>query len=236
MSQQNDANEPLYKQLEETLRQDIENGVYRKGERFPTELELSERYNVSRITVRNALKELTKENLLVRYRRRGTFVMGDKMQRTITRFSSFSDVCREQGIQPGAKVIKSLIEHATAADIDELGLPEDAHIIVIERIRYADGVPVSLEIDRFPLEYSFLLDLDLNNCSLYDLLKERGITMANSTKIIELTFASYEMAHYLGVKDGYPLISIKGVVSDSEGNKVHRGLQFIVGDKFKLIV
>lgn len=237
MASGHEATEPLYKQLAETLRQEIEGGKYKKGERFPTEFELSDKHGVSRITVRSALNELSRENYLVRYRRRGTFVTGEKLQRSIAKLSSFSDMCREQGRTPGAKVIKSVYEKATARDQEELGLEPGARVVVIERIRYADKVPVSVEISRFSDQYAFLLDENLNDTSLYEQLKAHcGISLVSSNKTIELMFASYELAQYLGLADGYPLISIGSVVSDLEGHKVHRSRQYIVGDKFKLII
>ena len=76
-----DNTKPLYMQLYSTLKDDIENGVYKAGERIPTELELSEKYGVSRITLRNALERLTRDNYLVRYRGRGTFVKSIKYER-----------------------------------------------------------------------------------------------------------------------------------------------------------
>jgi len=228
---------PLYKQLTDMLRRDIEEGKFKKGEKIPTELELSKLYNVSRITVRNALEELSKENLLIRKQGKGTFVNTEKLSRGISGLQSFSDMCRETGCKPGAKVIKCVIEDANEKDMEVLELGGNSKVIIIERIRYADDVPVALEISRFPERFSFLLDEDLNDSSMFSILsKKYHIEFTNARKTIELVFATYEMARYLSVSQGYPLLSITSVSNDNTGVPSHRSMQFIVGDKFKFIV
>ncbi|WHH60110.1 GntR family transcriptional regulator [Petroclostridium sp. X23] len=228
---------PLYKQLKDILAKAIENGVFKAGERIPTELHLSKTYNVSRITVRNALEELTRDNYLVRKQGKGTFVSTEKLQRSVNGMRSFTEMCRDWNCKPGAKVIKSVIEDANDIDTAELDLELGAKIIVIERIRYADSIPVSLDSHRFPEQFSYLLHEDLNNCSLFELLRNKyNVIFDRSDKTIEIVFASYELAKYLNVSKGYPLLCISSIPRDINGAKTHRSKQFIVGDKFKLIV
>jgi len=228
---------PLYKQLTDLLRRDIEEGKFKKGQKIPTEVELSKLYNVSRITVRNALEELAKENLLIRKQGKGTFVNIEKLSRGISGIQSFTEMCREIGCTPGAKVIKCVIEDANEKDIELLELEHNSKIIVIERIRYADNVPVALEVSRLPERFSFMLDEDLNDTSMFTILSEKhNIAFINPRKTIELVFATYEMSRYLNLSQGYPLLSITGVSNDREGVPSHRFMQFIVADKIKFIV
>ncbi|OLS35425.1 GntR family transcriptional regulator [Bacillus sp. MRMR6] len=228
---------PLYKQLTDIFRKDIEEGKFKKGEKIPTEVELSKLYNVSRVTVRNALEELAKENLLIRKQGKGTFVNTKKLSRGIHGLQSFSDMCREIGCKPGAKVIKCIIEDANHKDIEVLQLEPGSKIIVIERIRYADDVPVALEVSRLPERFTFLLNEDLNDTSMFSILSEKyGIVFMDTRKTIELVFATYEMSRYLNLSQGYPLLSISAVSTDKEGVPSHRSMQFIVGDKFQFII
>lgn len=228
---------PLYKQLIDLLRMDIEEGKFKKGEKIPTETELSKLYNVSRITVRNALEELAKENLLIRKQGKGTFVNTEKLSRGIQGLQSFSDMCHEIGRKPGAKVIKCIIEDANDRDIEILELEPNSKIIVIERIRYADNVPVALEISRLPERFTFLLEEDLNDTSMFSILSEKyDVFFMNTRKTIELVYATYEMSRYLNISQGHPLLSISAVSNDKEGVPSHRSMQFIVADKFKFVV
>ncbi|HCX50780.1 MAG TPA: GntR family transcriptional regulator [Bacillus sp. (in: Bacteria)] len=228
---------PLYKQLTDILRKDIEDGKFKKGEKIPTEIELSRLYGVSRITVRTALEELAKENLLIRKQGKGTFVNTDKFSRGINGLQSFTDMCREIGKKAGAKVIKCIIEDANDKDIEVLELEPHSKIIVIERIRYADDIPVALEVSRLPERFTFLLDEDLNDTSMFSILSEKyQIAFMNTRKTIELVFATYEMSRYLNVSQGHPLLSISSVSSDRDEIPSHRSMQFIVADKFKFII
>lgn len=228
---------PLYVKLTNQLRKDIENGNYQKGEKIPTEQELCKIYNVSRITVRNALKALSKERLLVRLQGKGTYVANEKFKRDISRSSSFTQICLETGQIPGAKVVKCIIEDANPLDIKELNLKPDDKVIALERIRYANNIPVAFEISRFPESFSFLLQEELNNSSLINVLtKKHNIILGYCTKCIELVYASYELSHYLEINEGYPLISIISLTCDSENKPIHRSLQYVVGDKFKFYI
>ncbi len=113
---------PLYQQLSAIIGQDIERGVYKAGDKLPTEQELREKYAVSRVTVRGALAELTKRSLLLRRRGKGTFVSTEKFKKSIVGVRSFSDLCAELGCRPGAKVLKCVIEPATGEDKEALRL------------------------------------------------------------------------------------------------------------------
>ncbi len=228
---------PLYQQLAELIKEDIHTGRYKQGQKLPTELELCDLYHVSRNTVRGALQQLEKENLLLRQQGKGTFVSKKKYNHHIVPARSFTDMCREIGCTPGAKVIKSVIKDPEEEDIAFLDLRPDAKIIAIERIRYTDGVPVELEISHFPESFSYLLDEDLNHCSMLKLLREKyGVWFTKSRISLEVTFASYEMSHYLSVQRDYPLLLIGSELSDQNGMPGCRCVQYVVGDKFKMIL
>ena len=228
---------PLYQQLVELLKEEIHVGRYKQGQKLPTELELCKLYHVSRNTVRSALQQLEKENLLLRQQGKGTFVSKKKYNHHIVPARSFTDMCREIGCKPDAKVIKSVIKDPSEADVVFLDLRPEAKIIAIERIRYTDGVPVELEFSHCPESFSFLLDEDLNHCSMLELLREKyGIWFTKSRISLEVTFASYEMSHYLSVQKDYPLLLINSELSDQNGMPSCRCVQYVVGDKFKMIL
>ena len=92
---------PLYKQLMQKLRADIQSGVYPVHSRIPSEQELCETYQVSRVTVRKALSELTQEGLLKRHQGKGTFVGIPRIQKDLRNVNSFHDACRMMGCTPG---------------------------------------------------------------------------------------------------------------------------------------
>ncbi|MBT2287653.1 GntR family transcriptional regulator [Paenibacillus albidus] len=228
---------PLYKQLQEKILDSILNGTFKPGDKLPTELELSENNQVSRVTVRAALDSLTTEGYLVRIPGKGTFITKDKIKKNVAETIGFSATCKLQNKIPGARVIKCVIEDATLSDQDHLGLKPGDKIINIERIRYADNVPISVEYSRFPSSYSFLLKEELNDQSLYEILKNKyKVTFGLSRKYIVMEYASFDVATYLGIEEGHPLLSIRSTVCSPDGQKIHRSKQLILGDKFELIV
>ena len=107
---------PLYQQLAELLKEEIHAGRYKQGQKLPTELELCKLYHVSRNTVRGALQQLEKENLLLRQQGKGTFVSKKKYNHHIVPARSFTDMCREIGCEPGAKVIQSGVKDRCEAE------------------------------------------------------------------------------------------------------------------------
>ena len=226
MSLDNTISTPLFQQLAATLRAAIDAGEYPPGSRLPTENELCERYSVSRVTVRKALDELSQGEFLVR-----------KIQRKLDGVLSYTNMCHMMGYQPGAKTIKIALEQPTEEERGQLGLKKDEQMLVVERLRLADGRPMLLETSKFPESFFFLFNADLTNTSLYETIrKETGIVFTRSDKVLEIVFANHQEAKYLDVVKGYPLLSIKSVVHDKSGENCYLSRQLCIADKFKLMV
>lgn len=237
MSLDNTSSTPLFQQLATELRAAIDTGEYPPGSRLPTENELCERYSVSRVTVRKALDELSRGEFLVRKPGKGTFVAEKKIQRKLDGVLSFTNMCKMMGYQPGAKTVKIALEQPTEDEREQLGLKKDEQMLVVERLRLADGRPVLLETSKFQESYFFLFNKDLNNTSMYEeIRKETGIVFTHSEKILEIVFANHQEAKYLDVAKGYPLLSIKSVVQDASGENYYLSRQLCIADKFKLMV
>lgn len=228
---------PLYGQLAEVLQQEINAGIYPAGAQLPTEQELGARYKVSRVTVRKALEILTEGGYLNRRPGKGTFVTERKMTRGLNEVLSFSQICRMQGIHPGARTLKMALEHPTETEAEQLSLSPGEKIFVIRRLRLADGRPVVIETSKFRESFFFLLEEDLNDTSLYEIINRKtGVEFVRSTKTLEIVFAGEEDARYLGVTRGYPLLSVSGVAMDASGENAELSQQLCLGDRFKFII
>lgn len=228
---------PMYKQLKEIIKRNIDNGTYARGQKIPTEIELQDIYHISRITIRKALQELTDEKILERRRGKGTFVSDVKLERSITKRMSFTETCEAQGFVPGGRILKNIIEEPTEQEKKDLMLEQGEKIIAIDRVRYANYVPVSLEVNHFTEKYSFLLNEDLNDCSLFKLLETKyHIVFQNPIKVLELVFSDYEMSKYLEIPLRTPLLLISSVIRNQRGEPAFYCKQYIVGTKFKFFV
>ena len=232
-----DAITPLYVQLMEELETSIRNGVYKPGDKIMTEAEMAKEYGVSLITVRKAVGSLLEKGLVVRKQGKGTFVTKPKYSRNMKKLQSFTEMCEQMGVKPGAQVLENRLIMADKKVADRLGIEPGSNVVYISRLRLADGEPVQVEKSYFPLKYAFLLEEDLNNGSMFECLKEKaGAKVASSEKMIELCRATAEEAALMDVKKGDYLLFVKSTAYDENGEPMYAGIQLINGDRFSLYV
>ena len=232
-----DAITPLYVQLMEELETSIRNGVYKPGDKIMTEAEMAREYGVSLITVRKAVGSLMEKGLVVRTQGKGTFVTKPKYSRNMKKLQSFTEMCEQMGVKPGARVLENRLIAADKKVADRLGIEPGSNVVYISRLRLADGEPVQVEKSYFPLKYAFLLEEDLNDGSMFECLKEKaGAKVASSEKMIELCRATAEEAALMDVKKGDYLLFVKSTAYDENGEPMYAGIQLINGDRFSLYV
>lgn len=165
---------PLYCQLAEAIEEKINNGTWKKGEKIPSERELSLIYNMSRITVRNAIDELSRQGKLEKIQGKGTFVLSKSIVQNLGNVYSFSKEMEKQGKISSTKLIHREIIKADLKLAEHLGIEENDQVIYLERLRCADeSVPIMIEKTYFPLDrYGFVLNIDLERKSLYKSLEK----------------------------------------------------------------
>lgn len=225
-----DSASPLYRQLMQRIRADIASGVYAVHSRIPSEAELSQAYQVSRVTVRKALAELTSEGLLRRKQGKGTFVCAPRLKSNLREVTSFHEACLMIGCTPNTKVISAQVVRAEEDVREELALTED-RVVEIIRVRMADGEVVMLETNRFSMQHEDLLHADLTG-SLYHLLSNQGIEAASGVHEISLCYATAQQAKLLGVEPGAALLQLDQLIFDQHGLPLHTSHQVIRGDRF----
>ena len=232
-----DAITPLYVQLMDELEASIRNGVYKPGDKIMTETEMAKEYGVSLITVRKAVGSLMEKGLVVRKQGKGTFVTKPKYSRNMKKLQSFTEMCEQMGVKPGARVLENRLIAADKKVADRLGIEPGSNVVYISRLRLVDGEPVQVEKSYFPLKYAFLLEEDLNDGSMFECLKETaGAKVASSEKMIELCRATAEEAALMDVKKGDYLLFVKSTAYDENGEPMYAGIQLINGDRFSLYV
>ena len=222
---------PLYHQLMQRIRGDIERGVYPTGSRIPPEHELEKLYQVSRVTVRRALSELTSEGLLERKQGKGTFVATPRGGLPLKNLHSFHDSCKLNRVKPSIDVIHVRETEAGAEAAEGLNISRGSRVLEILRVCRADGVPVVLERNHFSMAYAWLQDQDLSG-SLYNILREYGVEPKPALHDVSLRFADRDEAELLETEEGTPLICLHEVIYDQRGRPLHTNIQLIRGERF----
>lgn len=232
-----DAMTPLYVQLMAEIEKEIQQGIYKPGDKIMTESEMAKTYGVSLITVRKAMGSLMERGLVVRKQGKGTFVTKPKISKNIRKLQSFSEMCRQMGLRPGARMLENRLVQVDPKMAARLGVEPGSNVIYISRLRYADQEPVQVEKNYFPLKYAFLLDAKFDNNSLFEFLSEKaGVRVAASEKMIELCRATAEEAALLDMKKGDNLLFVRSTAYDDAGEPLYAGIQIINGDRFSLYV
>ena len=228
---------PLYKQLKDLLLQEIKEGIYKANQKIPTELELSENIKLSRMTVRKALAELVEEGVLAKKQGKGTFVCQRKVTKDMKKLQSFSEMCAHMGMKAGGRMLENRLEPASEKIARLLNVEKGSQVIYISRVRYADGMPMAIERNYFPLKYAFLLEERFEDNSLFTFLKEHSHTaVAISEKWIELCKATAAEAELLQMAKGTSMLFIKSVAYTAEKEPIYVGHQVFNGEKCSFYV
>jgi GntR family transcriptional regulator len=144
---------PIYHQLEEYIKQQIENGSLEEESVIPSEREYAERFQISRMTVRQAINNLVSEGYLNRQKGRGTFVTKKKVEQELQGMTSFTEDMLSRGMNPSSILLSFQILAADKKTALALRIEETDSIYKIKRIRLADGAPMALETAYIPVEF-----------------------------------------------------------------------------------
>ncbi len=231
----------FYQQLYTILRQELARGTWKPGERMPSEAELIATYGVSRITVRQAFELLVNDGLVYRRRGSGTYVTIPLIEHGLNRIISFTDDMQRRGLHPDTRLIAARLEPATADVARRLDIEPGEELAVLERLRLADGMPMSVE--RSHLVHRLcpdILDGDYVQTPLHIALRERyGIRLARAQQAIHAVAADKTMAGVLSAPVGTPLFFIERTSFRQGGLPVeflqlyHRGDRYVLYNELR---
>jgi GntR family transcriptional regulator len=228
-----DSPTALYRRLQEALRSAIHEGVVTAGDMIPGERELAQRLNLSRVTVRNALKGLVDERLMVQRHGARTSV-AERLEKPISIFTSFSEDMAARGRKPGAKWLLSEVSLASTAEAMALGLSPGTRVCRLHRLRTADGVAMAIEYSIIPTE--FLPSPDLVGASLYETLQKRGCMPTRALQRLRSDIATPEEAALLEVAPGAPILEMERRCSLDNGRVVEFTCSRYRGDAYDLMI
>ncbi|HLJ99985.1 MAG TPA: GntR family transcriptional regulator [Streptosporangiaceae bacterium] len=223
---------PLYFQIAESLKRSITEGRLKPGERLDNELELTQQLGVSRPTVRQAVQRLVDEGLVVRRRGLGTVVVTPRILRSVGLTSLYDDLAAT-GRHPETKVLA--VTDVTADDqvAALLALPAGANVLMVERLRLADGSPLALMHNYLP---AGLLHGDpassLARAGLYELLRGQGVQLQAGEQVIGARKATAHEAKALDAVRGATVLTMTRTTFDQGGKPVEHGTHAYLADRY----
>jgi len=221
---------PLYYQLKEYLLQEIKKN-YQAGDLLPSESEIEQKYGVSRITVRKAIEELSREGIVVKKQGRGTFVMEQKILYDANIIGSLTQRLEEQKHQ----LKTESIEYITITEAHHVKDLLDCNtLLCIKRFRILDGVPFALMLNYIDATKVPKLQEKFDMESLYTLYKEQyNISFYHAEETVEAKSATKEQAKKLHIAENTPLLCLQRLSYDKQNRPMEYSDIAIKADMYK---
>ena len=229
---------PLYHQVKTSILRRIETGHWRPGDRLPSEDELAEGFKVSKITVRQALRELAQIGHIRREQGRGTFVQRPPLVEGPRQLTSFSEEMRRQGVQASSAVLEQGIVPASADVASTLGIPEDEPVFRLRRLRLADGDPMGVQTAYIPARLvPRIQDIEFSRSSLYDVLGGHYDLVPASAHETHFAFAVAGVdAALLHLDEGAPVMGTELVARLADGRALEYVRSVMRADRYKIVL
>ncbi len=228
---------PLYAQFEEAIARRIASGEFGVGAQLPTENELARQYAASRITIRQSMQNLVRRGLVEIRRGTGTFVTEPRLVHELSALSGFVEDMEAQGRRATARVLGRETLAASAIVARQLKLRVGAQVVRIQRVRIADGEPISFDDTYLPraIGERVMAD-DLERHPIFDLLERKYATpLLEAEYRLEAAVADRVVARALSVRVGSPLFVIERTSYAAERVPVDYEKLYYRGDRVSFV-
>ena len=223
---------PIGVRLCNALASVVEGGVIGPGNSLPSEREMAERLDVSRSTVRQVLKELSRQGLLITRPGAGTVVVG-RIPKALSSFSGFTEDMQLHGFAASSKVLDRSIAPTDAEAAFRTGWPLGMPMMTLVRLRMAGGEAFSYERVTIPVD--LVGETYDGSDSLYERMDQhnaRPHRMLQSLKAVE---ASAVIASLLGIRTGAAVFEISQLGYSETGRVVEDSIGWYRGDRYKYV-
>lgn len=224
---------PLYHQLKQIIIEDIESGKYEVGEQLPTEIELCENYNVSRITVRRAISDLVKEKVLYRKQGKGTFVSEHKIIRELVSMGSFSDITIQSGKKPSTQILSNQTIKPDKKLREIFKIKPDNDVLELKRLLSIDRTPFIIETSYYPVGRFPDLEHYINsNNSTYKILREHyNIDIMKAEKTIDVRLTNQEESKIFDCDPNSIMYLVNKIAYDTNDEAIHVSSSLFLASK-----
>lgn len=226
---------PLHTQIHALLRKNILSNKLKSDDGIRSERELAEEFEVSRMTVRQALNALRKEGLIYQKRGKGTFVSSRKLDVHSRNLNGFSDEMRRRDLRPQSKVLQLVKEKSDEETAEKLHLSATDEIFKLERLRLADDIPMAIETTCLPAKmFPDLSKYDFEKQSLYQILEKKyGVQMYSAAEDLEAAISDAKISELLGVKKNSPLLIVYRTVFAEDDQPIEYTKSIYRADRYR---
>ena len=211
----------------------IDDGFWEIGQRLPSERDLADDYEVSRMTLRQAITLLVEEGILERRVGSGTYVASHRVQEKMRGTTSFTEIVRSQGKTPSSQVVSYQRKPANETEIQQLQLKPSDYVVRMERVRYADNVPLVFEVASIPEKLIREFKREDITEHFFQTLTDNGYEIGKSQQTIYAKNASERVANYLKVPKNHAVLALTQVSYFTDGRPFEYVHSQYVGDRFE---
>ena len=215
----------------------IKSGKLKEGDKMPTEEEICELFNISRITVRRALEGLQQGGYIYKHQGKGSFVTTKKTGFQLNHLKGFTEEMKALGKEPSSEVLTFEIVNPNEKVAETLGIDTNQKIYLLERLRLADGLPIAIERVHLPFyRFPTLRNVNLSQ-SLYEILQYQfGCESYKGLQEIHAGLASEEEAKRLQITPGCAVLHINRTTYEQEGVTYEYVESTYRGDQYQFTV
>ncbi len=227
---------PLYLQIKQYILAKIQSGEYPRNVQLPSERRLADQFQVNRLTVTKALKDLEQEGFVYTQVGKGTFVKDEPISQEIAVLSSFTEEMTLRGQTVYSKVITAKVSSPSEETARILQILPGEHVVILERVRYAGNRPMALEHSSFRAAHcpGILERYDFSRQSLYAALgSDYGINLAYAEQTFEARGALTHEARRLSVTEGAPVLAIHRITFTQDDRPFEVVNSVYQGDRYK---
>ncbi|MCM3456648.1 GntR family transcriptional regulator [Heyndrickxia oleronia] len=225
---------PIYYQIQEHIRKNIKQQKWKKGEAIPSERILTEQFEVSRMTIRQAVQGLVDEGILTRKRGSGTYVSNEKVEQPLKVITSFTKLMEQRGKKAASNITDFYIRKPTETEAHQLNIDADTDVYHIERIRLGDEIPIAIETSIVPVKLAEGLTKEDIQHSLYEFIEvKKGYPLGDAKQSIEAIAANKQTASQLDIPVDSPILQIERVAYLKNGVPLEYVRSQYAGSRFK---
>jgi len=224
---------PAYIQIHDQIKAEIDQKIWKIGQRLPSERDLAEKFQVSRMTLRQAITLLVEEGVLERRVGSGTFVASTRVQEKMRGTTSFTEIMKAQGKIPSTQVISYKHTIPSLQEVDKLGIDKTETIVRMERVRYADGVPVVYEVTSIPEKFIKNFKKEEVTSHFFQTLEKHGYRIGKSQQTIYARLAKEKIAEYLEIPKGQAILGLTQISYFDNGVAFEYVKSQYVGERFE---